>query len=119
MNKFHKSTKEMKYIKMQWKEKINAHQEKTYSNKEKSCLKDDSTKYDILEILKKEGTPGPYTNEDKLKRYLLLKVDDDMKNKCISDKVKYARISCISLEPIVAVQLNQGHKNLAIEEYSQ
>ena len=52
MNKFHKLTKEMKYIKMQWKEKINAHQEKTYSNKEKSCLKDDSTKYDILEILK-------------------------------------------------------------------
>ena len=34
MNKFHKSTKEMKYIKMQWKEKINAHQEKTYSSKE-------------------------------------------------------------------------------------
>ena len=41
---------------------------KRHTQVKKSCLKDDSTKYDILEILKKEGTPGPFTNEDKLKR---------------------------------------------------
>ena len=52
MKKFHKPVKEIKDIKMQWKEKINAHQEKAYSEKEKSCLKVESTKYDLLEKCK-------------------------------------------------------------------
>ena len=33
---------------MQWKEKIKAHQDKTYSDKEKLCLKEESTKFNVL-----------------------------------------------------------------------
>lgn len=55
MKKFHKLAKEKKYIKMQWKEKIKSHQKEAHSDKEKSCLKDESTKYNILEKLKKGG----------------------------------------------------------------
>ena len=69
------------------KENIKADQEEAYSNKEKSCLKDESTKYDLLEKSKKEKMLGPFNNEDEVKRYILLKVDDDMKNKCRYDEV--------------------------------
>lgn len=55
MKKFHKLAKEIKYIKMQWKEKIKSHQKEAHSDKEKSCLKDESAKYNILEKLKKGG----------------------------------------------------------------
>ena len=66
IKKFQKSSKEVKDIKMQWKEKIKDHQDETYSDQEKSCLKEDSTKYDLLEKLKKEDIPGPFTNEDEI-----------------------------------------------------
>ena len=47
--------------------------------------------------------PGPFTNGDEINRYLLLKVDDDMKNECMSGQVRYARISYISLKPTAVV----------------
>ena len=92
--KFRKPSKEIKDIKIQWKEKIKAHQDETYSDKEKSCLKEESTKYNLLEKLKKEDIPGPFTNEDEIKRYLLHQAEDDIKNKHMYDEVRYARISC-------------------------
>ena len=94
IKKFRKPSKEIKDIKMQWKEKIKAHQVKTHSDKEKSCLKEESTKYNLLEKLKKEDIPRPFTNEDEIKIYLLHQVDDDIKNKHMYDEVRYARISC-------------------------
>ena len=78
--KFRKHSKEIKDIKMQWKEKIKDHQKKTYSDKEKSCLQEESTKFDLLEKLIKDIS-GPFNSEDEIKRYLLHHVDDDTKNK--------------------------------------
>ena len=103
---------------MQWKEKIKANQDETDSEKEKSCLKEESTKYDLLEKLKKEDIPGQFTNEDEIKRYLLHQVDDETKNKHMYEGVRYARISCMSLKPTAAVfHLKINHKNLTTEEY--
>ena len=105
---------------MQWKEKIKAHQVKTHSDKEKSCLKEESTKYNLLEKLKKEDIPGPFTNEDEIKRYLLHQVEDDIKNKHMYDEVRYARISCMSLKPTAAVfRLKRNHKNLTTDKYAE
>ena len=116
--KFQKHSKEIKDIKMQWKEKIKAHQDEAYSDKEKSCLKEESTKYSLLQKLKKEDIPEPFTNEDEIKRYLLHQVDDDTKNKQMYDEVRYARISCMSLKPTAAVFcLKRNHKNLTTAEY--
>ena len=64
--------------------------------------------------------PGPFINGDEINRYLLLKVDDDMKNECLSGQVRYARISYISLKPTAVVfHLERNHKNLTTEEYSE
>ena len=93
MKEFRKPSKEIKDTKMQWKEKIKAHQDETYSDKEKSCLKEESTKYDLLGTLKKEDIPGPFTCEDEIKIYLLHQVDDATKNNPMHDEVRYARIS--------------------------
>ena len=79
---------------MQWKEKIKAHQDKTYLDKEKSCPKEESTKHDLLEKFKKEDIPGPFTSENEIKRHLLHQVDDDTKNNY--DEVRYAKISCVT-----------------------
>ena len=40
---------------MQWKEKIKAHQGKTYSDKEKSFLKEELTKYNHVEKNEERG----------------------------------------------------------------
>ena len=120
MKEFRKPSKEIKDTKMQWKEKIKAHQDETYSDKEKSCLKEESTKYDLLEKLKKEDISGPFTIEDEIKRYLLHHVDDDTKNKRIYDEVRYAGISYMLLKPTAAVfRLKRNHKNLTTEEYAE
>ena len=103
MKEFRKPSKEIKDTKMQWKEKIKAHQDETYSDKEKSCLKEESTKYDLLGTLKKEDIPGPFTCEDEIKIYLLHQVDDATKNNPMHDEVRYARISCMPLKLTAAV----------------
>ena len=110
-------------ITMYDKEKITAHQDnqdKTYSDKEKSCLKEEPTKYILLEKFKKEDIPGPFTNEDEIKRYLLHQVDDDTKHKHMYGKIRYARISFMSLKPTAAVfHLKRNHKNLTTEECAE
>ena len=59
-------------------------------------------KVQCFKKLKKEVTPGPFSRENEIKRYLLHQVDDDTKNKRMYDEVRYARISCISLKPTAA-----------------
>ena len=54
IRKLSKPAQEIKEIKIQWKEKIKAHQAEAYTEKEDSCLKEESTKYDLLEKLKKK-----------------------------------------------------------------
>ena len=102
---------------MQWKEKVKVHQDKTYLDKEKSCLKEESTKHDLIEKFKKEDIPGPFTSENEIKRHLLHQVDDDTKNNCMmkSDMQKFH----MSLKPAAAVfHLKRNHKNLITEEYA-
>ena len=77
-------------------------------------------KVQYFKKLKKEVTPGPFTSENEIKRYLLHQVDDDTKNKRMYDEVRYARISWISLKPTAAaLRLKKNHKNLTTEEYAE
>ena len=120
MKQFRKPAQEIKEIKMQWKQMVQAHQAEAYSEKENACLKEESTKYDLLEKLKKEEFPGPFTNVDEIQRYLLLNLDDETKNKRLYNEVKYARISCMSLKPTAAVfRLKRQYKNLTSDEYAE
>ena len=120
MKKFRKPALEIKQIKLQWKETIKTHQQDAYTEKEKSCLKDESTKYELLEKLKNEIVPGPFTNEEEIRNYLECDLDDDEKNKRMYDEVKFAKISCMSLKPTASVfRLKKAYKNLKTEEYAE
>ena len=56
---------------IEWKEKIEANKIEAYSEIEKSCLKQEFTRYELLEKLKNEVVPGPFTSEHEIKQYLL------------------------------------------------
>ena len=120
MKKFRKPAIQIKEIKLQWKSKIKAHQQEAYSEKEKSCLKSESTRYELLEMLKKEDIPGPFTSETEIREYIVTASEDSEKNKRMYNEVKYARISCMSLKPTASVfRLRRNHKNLPTEEYAE
>jgi hypothetical protein len=120
IRKLRRQAQEIKENKVQWQEKIKTHQKETYTDKEKCALKNDSTKYDLLEKSKKEIFPGPFTNEDEVKQYILLEENDETKNKRMYYEVRYARMICISLKQTAAVfRLKRNHKNLTIDEYTE
>ena len=48
-------------IKTEWKNNINVHRNEVYSTKEKSRLSCESKKYALLEKLKNDRFPGPFT----------------------------------------------------------
>ena len=80
---------------MQWKEKIKAHQDKTYLDKEKSCPKEESTKHDLLEKFKTEDIPGPFTSENEIKDIFCTRLMMIQKI-TMYDEVRYAKISCVT-----------------------
>ena len=98
---FVKPAKRIKELKIKWTERIQEHQAKGFSEKETANLKTDAQKYSILKQLKKEHIPGPFTKPEDNKTYLACALDDKTKNKRLYMKVKYARITSMSLKPTV------------------
>ena len=93
----------IKDIKIKWTERIREHQAKGFSEKETANLKTDAQKYSILEQLKKESMPGPFTKPEDIKNYLACELDDAAKIKRLYMEVKYARVTSMSLKPTAAV----------------
>ena len=119
IRKFRKPAQEIKKLKLEWKEKLKEHAKELYSEKEKSCLKDESDKFDILEVLKKEECKGPFTTCEEIDRYLALDIDDTQRNKRLYNEVKYARLTSMSLKPSAPVfRLKRDHKNLSTDDYA-
>ena len=79
MKKYIMPAKEIKEIKFQWQERLKEQQTKDFSEKEKSSLHQESLKYNLLELLKKETFQGPFVSEDEVMKYMVLKID---KMKC-------------------------------------
>ena len=53
-------------------------------------------------------------------KYMVLKIDDKIKNTRLYHEVRYGQMTCMSLKPTAAVfQLKRNHHNLSDEEYSQ
>lgn len=100
--------------------RIECHQKDSYTEKEKARLKDESTRYSLLEQLKKETPVGPFTNVEELHEYSISNQEDEEKNKWMFKEVisKYVRMACISLKPNSSVfRLKRDYKNLSTEEY--
>ena len=53
IRKYWKPAQEIQEIKMEWKEKVKLHQVEAISEKEVSCLKDESIIYELIERLKR------------------------------------------------------------------
>ncbi len=118
--KFIKPSKEVKEIKLEWADKVKQQKTEAFSEKEKASLSEESKKYSLLETLKKESIPGPFTSEEEIKNFLETDLDDKLKNKRMYDEVKYARITCMSLKRTAAVfRLRRNHRNLSTEEYAE
>ena len=109
----------IKDIKIKWTERIREHQAKGFSEKETANLKTNAQKYSILEQLKKESMPGPFTKPEDIKNYLACELDDAAKNKRLYMEVKYARVTSMSLKPTAAVfRLVRNHRKLETMEYA-
>ena len=121
ISKFRKPASQIKEIKAEWKERIKCHQKDSYTEKEKARYKEESTKYSLLEQLKNEIPPGPFTNVKEIQKYInspQTQTEED-RNKRMFKEVKYARMSCTSLKPNCSVFcLKRNHKNLSTEEYT-
>ena len=109
----------IKDIKIKWTERIREHQAKGFSEKETANLKTDAQKYSILEQLKKESMPGPFTKPEDIKDYLVCELDDAAKNKRLYMEVKCARVTSMSLKPTAAVfRLMRHHRKRETMEYA-
>ena len=112
--------KDIKELKLKWKERVQTLQSEAYSEKEKVALREESVKYELLEKLKNKEFPGPFAKEDDVKNFMLLNYNDDVKNKRLYIEVRYPRIICMSLKRTAAVfRPKRNHRNLRTEEYAE
>ena len=81
--------------------------------------KEESTKYQLLELLKMEDLPGPFASDEEVRTYMSQEHTEETKVKRLYNEVRYARMSSVSLKPTAAVfRLKQNYKNLSSEEYA-
>ena len=114
--KYRKPAQEVKDIKLKWRTMVQSHQQDAYQEKDKIRLKDESTRYTLLEELKAEN--GPFTNSEEIEQYFYSDAPDDVKNTRLYKEVRYARFTSTSLKPTAAVlRLKRNYKNLESQEY--
>ena len=110
-----KSAAEIKQVKIQWAEKIKQHLEKGYTEKEAANLKADSVKLKLLELLKQESPPGPFTTAEDVTKYMKMNVIPEKKNKRMHIEIRYARLNSLSLKPTSSVFNSKG--NIKIQKH--
>ena len=114
-----KPAQHIKEIKMEWNKRLNELQKHAYTEKEKAMQKEESTKYQLLETLKREDMPGPFASDEEVRNYMSRGYNEETKVKRLYNEVRYARMSSMSLKPTAAVfRLKQNHRNLSYQEYA-
>ena len=111
IKKYRKPAQIIKEIKMEWLKRVQEHQQEAYSEKEKACLKDESTKYQLLEALKRERFPGPFVTDTEVREYMSVDCEEEVKVKRLYNEIRYARMSSMSLQPSFSSQA-QLHKSI-------
>ena len=92
---------------------------KGFTDEHLSNLKAESVKYELLEFLKKEQYPGPFTTVEEVKLFLESLLEDKIKNNRLYKEIKYARMTCMSLQPTAAIfRLMRNHRKLETKEYA-
>ena len=80
MYQLSKPAAEIKEIKMEWKEKVKEQQKFGLDKKDTPNLKVESDKHELLELLKSEDIPGPFTHSIEVANYAKLPLDDTIKD---------------------------------------
>lgn len=120
LKKFRKPAKEIQEIKLQWNEKLKQHEQAGYEHQEFLNIKAESEKYEILDYLKSQPIPGPFTKPSEITNVMNLCTDNDYKNKRLRKEVKYARMTSSYLKPTAAVfRLTRNSKPLSTDEYAE
>ena len=115
-----KPAEDIKNLKVNWNKKLKQHEEAGYHHQEFLNLKKDTQKYELLENLKSQNIPGPFTNPQEIKSYLSKTSESDIeKRDRMRKEVKYARITCSFMKPTASVfRLTRHSKPLETEEYA-
>ena len=94
LKKFRKPAKAIKEIKYKWNKRVKKQQADGYSDKEIVNMKIESRKLEILEFLKKQRIPGPFTNPKEVKNFIDTEPEGKEKVERMRKEVHYAKLTC-------------------------
>ena len=119
VKQFQKPAKMIKEIKLTWIDKVKKQEEDGYTQKELINLKSESTKYEILEFLKRQEVPGPFTKPTEVQTFMEASPDNKQRTDRMRKEVHYARLTCTTMKPAAAVfRLTRNSSSLTSQEYA-
>ena len=83
---FRKLAEDIENLKVNWNKKLNQHEGAGYQHQEFLNLKKDTQKYELLENLKNQKIPGPFTNSKEIQSYLSKTSESDVEKKRQNEK---------------------------------
>ena len=120
LKNFKQPANEIKTIKLDWINKLKKYQEEGYRQQELINLKNETVKFELLEFLKSQDVPGPFSNIEEIKLFMRSTDESPLKNARMKKEVKYARMTCTSLKPTAPVfRLERKSKSLPTQEYAE
>ena len=95
---FKKASESINEIKLKWTEKPKKHQVDSYSKQECLNLRKDSDRLEILEFLKSQALPDPFTKPIEVKSFMKSNITPQEQQRRMKKELKYARMSCTSMK---------------------
>ena len=118
LSSYAKPAKEIKGHKIGWNEKLRKHEESGYENQEFLNLKKETEKYEILEFLKQQTIPGPFTKPAEVQKFDTTVLDSKAKQDRLRKEVKYIRLTTTILrEDKEVLRLTRNSRGLSSEDY--
>ena len=95
---FEKAAESVNEIKLKWTEKLKKHQADGYSKQECLNLRKESERLEILEFLKSQALPGPFTKPVEVKSFMKSNITLQEKQRRMKKEIKYAHMSCATMK---------------------
>ena len=115
---FKKASESINEIKLKWTEKLKSFQADGYSKQECLNLRKESEQLELLEFLKLQEFPGPFTKPTEVKEFMQSDLRPEEKQKRLKKEVKYARMSCTTMKETHSVFRLKNYLDLDAEEYA-
>ena len=95
---FEKAAESVNEIELKWTEKLKKHEADGYSKQECLNLRKESERLEILEFLKSQALPGPFTKPVEVKSFMKSNTTLQEKQRRMKKEVKYAHVSCATMK---------------------